>query len=78
MQTKAIWADGAGLGKQPVVGNRIYAHSIRRGGVRSLAVSVNGQYLLLDGHNRHKICKKHGLKFETKEEKIPDRDHAVL
>jgi hypothetical protein len=39
---------------------------------------VNGQYLLLDGHNRLKICEKHGPKFETKEEKIPDRDQAKL
>jgi hypothetical protein len=25
----------------------------------------NGKYILLDGHNRFEICKKHGISFET-------------
>lgn len=39
---------------------------------------VNGKGILLDGHNRYKVCEKHGKKFEVVEIEIADRDHAKL
>jgi hypothetical protein len=32
---------------------------------------------LLDGHNRHEICTKHGLPFSTFEIQLPDREAAM-
>ena len=32
--------------------------------------------ILIDGHNRHEICTRHGLPFETKEMVFDDRSHA--
>jgi hypothetical protein len=34
------------------------------------------QGILLDGHNRHKICQKHNIQFETVEIKLGSRDAA--
>ena len=33
---------------------------------------------LIDGHNRHEICTKHGIPFDTVEMDFPDRDAAML
>jgi N6-adenosine-specific RNA methylase IME4 len=38
----------------------------------------NGDCVLLDGHNRLKICEKHGKEYKTTEIEISDRDHAKL
>ena len=32
--------------------------------------------ILLDGHNRFEICRRHGLPFETREIQLPERDAA--
>jgi hypothetical protein len=34
--------------------------------------------ILIDGHNRHDICARHGLHFNTVPADFPDRDHALL
>lgn len=34
--------------------------------------------VLLDGHNRHAICKKHGLRYQVKKVSLPDLDAAKL
>jgi hypothetical protein len=34
--------------------------------------------ILVDGHNRHKICTKHGIGFETVEMEFADRTSAML
>lgn len=39
---------------------------------------TEGQSILLDGHNRYRIAEKHGLKFDTTEIVLSDRDHAKL
>jgi hypothetical protein len=39
---------------------------------------TDGKNILLDGHNRHKIAEKNGLKFPTTEIELKDRDHAKL
>jgi hypothetical protein len=33
--------------------------------------------ILIDGHNRHEICTRHGLPFETVEMAFDDRSHAI-
>jgi N6-adenosine-specific RNA methylase IME4 len=38
----------------------------------------NGVNILIDGHNRYTICKKHHLPFETVTVSLPNRDHAEL
>lgn len=39
---------------------------------------TDGKTILLDGHNRFKICENHNKRFETTEIEIKDRDHAKL
>lgn len=39
---------------------------------------TEGKNVLLDGHNRFKISEKNGLKFQTAEVKLVDRDYAKL
>ena len=34
--------------------------------------------IIIDGHNRHEICTKHGLKYETIRLRFPSRDAAKL
>jgi len=34
--------------------------------------------ILIDGHNRYEICKKHGLQFKTRQQDLPDRDAAIV
>lgn len=41
-------------------------------GCRDPLVTWRG--ILIDGHNRHEICTKHGLTFQTIEMDLPDRD----
>ena len=48
--------------------------NILRDGCRDPLVVWNG--ILIDGHNRHEICTRHGLQFETKEMVFDDRSHA--
>lgn len=48
--------------------------NILRDGCRDPLVVWNG--VLIDGHNRHEICTRHGLPFETKEMVFDDRSHA--
>lgn len=39
---------------------------------------TSGKYVLLDGHNRLRICHEHKLNFQTVEIDIPSREHARL
>jgi site-specific DNA-methyltransferase (adenine-specific) len=39
---------------------------------------VNGSRILLDGHNRLRICQEHGVEFRTVEEALADRDSATI
>ena len=34
--------------------------------------------ILIDGHNRHRICEKHGIAYQTVEREFVDRDEAVV
>lgn len=34
--------------------------------------------ILIDGHNRHRICEKHGIAYQTVEREFADRDEAVV
>ncbi len=36
-----------------------------------------GQNILVDGHNRYEICKKHNIPFYTSEEEFADRDAVI-
>lgn len=38
----------------------------------------DGQRILLDGHNRYDICTTHNRDFQTRNIKLPDREHAKL
>ena len=35
-----------------------------------------GEEILLDGHNRHDLCQRHGLPYRTQELSLPDLDAA--
>lgn len=50
--------------------------SIAADGIREPLIVWRG--LLLDGHNRYSIAKRCGLKFETREVDLPDRQAALL
>lgn len=39
---------------------------------------VDGDQVLIDGHNRYDICSRHGLSYETVEVKFDSRDDAKL
>lgn len=49
--------------------------NIIKDGCRDPLVVWNGT--LIDGHNRHEICTRHGIRFDTVEMELPDRD-AVM
>lgn len=49
--------------------------NILRDGCRDPLVVWDG--ILIDGHNRHEICTRHGLPFETVEMAFDDRSHAI-
>ncbi len=46
------------------------------GCLHSIIVWANHDDTILDGHNRYRICKKHGRKFATKAIKIDSREDA--
>jgi hypothetical protein len=50
--------------------------NIRRDGCRDMLRTWNG--VLIDGHNRYHICKKHGIGFGQTEVELQDRDAALL
>lgn len=49
--------------------------SILAYGVRAPIITWNG--VILDGHSRYKICKKHGIEFETREVELDTRADAM-
>jgi N6-adenosine-specific RNA methylase IME4 len=52
--------------------------SIIREGCRDALVVWKNSNVLLDGHNRKRICETHGLSYDTKELDLPDRDTAIV
>ncbi len=54
--------------------------SLREQGCRDALIvcKLDGEDVLLDGHNRHEICKKLGIPFETKDISIPSRIDAKI
>ena len=50
--------------------------SILSEGCREDLVIWNG--IIIDGHNRYKICQKHNIPFKCREISFPDREHAKL
>lgn len=46
------------------------------GCLHSIVLWANHDSTILDGHNRYRLCKKHGLKFTTKSIKVDSRDDA--
>jgi len=51
-------------------------NSLLAEGCRDPLVLWKGHDTLLDGHNRLKLCRKHGLKFKTVEIDLPDKEAA--
>ena len=49
--------------------------NLLRDGIRDPLVTWNG--ILIDGHNRYELAKKHGLEFETTELHFADRNEAL-
>lgn len=49
--------------------------NILRDGCRDPLVVWNG--VLIDGHNRHEICTRHAIPFETVAMEFPDKDSAI-
>jgi N6-adenosine-specific RNA methylase IME4 len=50
--------------------------SIKKEGCRDPIITWNNT--ILDGYNRHKICKAYGIKFETKEIQCESREEAKI
>lgn len=50
--------------------------SLRAEGCRDPLIVWKGQSLLLDGHNRYAICKKHDIPYKTVEIELVDREAA--
>ena len=50
--------------------------SILSEGVREPIITWNG--VIIDGHNRYRICEKHGLDFKTTEREFDSRDAAKI
>ncbi len=48
--------------------------SLLKEGCRDALVVWDG--VLIDGHNRYELCRKHSIKFTTREHKFIDRDEA--
>jgi hypothetical protein len=53
------------------------AQLLKDGECRDALVVWKEENLLLDGHNRLAICKKHGLKYDVKYVSLPDREAAL-
>ena len=52
---------------------------LERDGCRDALVvwpQEGGDVILLDGHNRYEICRRHALSYVTKVLDLPSRDHA--
>ena len=49
--------------------------SILREGCRDPLLVWNGT--LVDGHHRYEICRRHGVKFQTRARTFESRDHAM-
>jgi hypothetical protein len=52
--------------------------SILDEGCRDALVVWKGQGVLIDGHNRHDICTKHGIAFEITELEFDTRDDVII
>lgn len=52
--------------------------NILRDGIRDPLVVWKGHNVIVDGHNRYSIAKKHGLTFETTEIEFTDRDAVIV
>jgi len=46
-------------------------------GCRDSLIVWSGENLLLDGHNRYKICNKHDIDFDTNEIDLENREEAI-
>jgi hypothetical protein len=40
-------------------------------------IKIGRELILGDGHNRHSICLKHGIEFETRVKEMPSREAAI-
>jgi|GEM_PF-2474985 len=43
-----------------------------------IVTTVDGKTVIVDGHNRFNICKKHSIKFRVTEKTFPDRQSAKI
>ena len=44
-------------------------------GCRDALIIWNG--ILIDGHNRHEICMKHGIEFNTQDKQFENREKGI-
>jgi N6-adenosine-specific RNA methylase IME4 len=51
--------------------------NILRDGCREPLVVWRGYDILLDGHHRHEICRRHGIEFAITDVDLPDREAAA-
>jgi hypothetical protein len=49
---------------------------LAEGGCREALVVWQGHNVLLDGHHRLELCRRHGLVYRTREVTLPDREAA--
>ena len=56
---------------------KLEADILDYGGCREALVVWQGHHILLDGHNRLRLCQRHGLtNFRLMEQELPDRQAA--
>ena len=55
----------------------ILEEQIKNDGVRDPLVVWDEENILIDGHTRLSICKKHGIEYNVKRLSFPDRDHVL-
>ena len=56
---------------------RFLEESLLEDGCRDALVAWAGENILLDGHHRFAICRRHGIPFETTAVELPDRGAAA-
>jgi len=52
--------------------------NLLRDGCRDALVVWKEKSLLLDGHNRHRLCEQHSIPYEVKTINLPDRQAALM
>jgi len=76
--TRAACAKAAGVGERQRAAGGTVPQKSAEAPVETRDALVTWQGIVLDGHNRLAICRKHGLTYNTTGIDLPDRDAAMI